>query len=248
MRAAEAPAWNKTPAPDIAVLVESYLESSLARGHSRETVAYRRVYLQQLDRWLMGHSIHEAHQVTHRTLDDYVTHLATRRTEYKRPAATRLSVRTVATEVSVVRSLFAWLARAGILPANPADGLRVHKGELPPARAVLTVEEAERLMEAPACEGVGLRDRAILETLYSTGLRRAEMCGLDCYDVDAARGEVFVRQAKGGRERMVPIGRRALEAIRVYAGSYRRKLTADRREPALFLSTVSGPPSGGEGG
>jgi len=95
-------------------------------------------------------------------------------------------------------------------------------------------------MSAPGHDGVGLRDRAILETLYSTGLRRAELCNLDCYDVDVVKGLVMVRQGKGRRDRIVPIGRRAIEAVRVYTKEIRTFLVRNRKEPALFLAISTG--------
>lgn len=109
-----------------------------------------------------------------------------------------------------------------------------------PNALILTVEQTEALLAARGDTPAGPRDRTILETLYSTGLRRAELCNLDCYDLDAVKGVVFVRQGKGYRDRVVPIGRRALDAIRVYVRQQRSVLAGHRREPALFLSVTTG--------
>src|SRR5262249_31352775 len=122
---------------------------------------------------------------------------------------------------------------------RPID-LRPGRSTPPPARPVLTLAEVEALLAAPTGDGVGLRDRAILETLYSTGLRRAELCGLDCYDLDVVKGTVNVRQAKGGRERIVPIGWRAIEAVKTYVSQTRTRLAGHRRKQALFLNLTGG--------
>jgi integrase/recombinase XerD len=223
---------------DLGVPIEAYLAASLARGHSRETIAYRRVYLRQFRDWLAARGVGVT-GVSRSVLDEYMASVGTRHTSHGRRVPSRLSTRTVTSVAAVLRAFFAWTVAVCVLPANPAEGLRV-KGVAPPERHILTVEQAEALLAAPGDTPAGPRDRAILETLYSTGLRRAELCKLECYDLDAVKGVVFVRQGKGYRDRAVPIGRRALDAIRVYIKEQRSALTGDRREPALFLSTTTG--------
>jgi integrase/recombinase XerD len=83
-----------------------------------------------------------------------------------------------------------------------------------------------------------VRDRAIVETLYSTGMRRGELSGLDLYDVDFDRGWVTIRQGKGAKDRVVPIGSRALAWIRKYLDEIRPELVLRADEPVLFLSTT----------
>jgi integrase/recombinase XerD len=219
--------------------MERYFLDSLARGRSRGTIAYRRVYLSQLLTWLKERGIEQASAVTHRVLTDYLVHLKSRHTAYNRPRPSPLSVTTLAAQVSVVRSFFAWLALRRFLLFNPAEGLRLGRrtGLLP--RTVLTVAEMEVLLTAPGRDALGLRDRAMLETLYSTGLRRAELCGLDRYDLDIPGETVMIRRGKGGRDRVVPIGAHALAALRRYLNESRPELVGRSKEPALFLASIS---------
>ena len=94
-------------------------------------------------------------------------------------------------------------------------------------RGVLSAREAEAVLAQPdITRPTGLRDRAILETLYSTGIRRAELCALRRGDIDAERQVLWVRQGKGGRQRVVPIGERALAWIDRYAGTAVRFIQA----------------------
>src|SRR5208337_1579084 len=96
---------------------------------------------------------------------------------------------------------------------SPAGAIRSPKTErrLP---AVLQQDEVRRLIEAdPALKPAGLRDRAIMETLYSSGLRVSELCGLDWRDIDEQIGMVMVRRGKGNKDRLVPIGEPALKAL-----------------------------------
>ncbi|MGH7228405.1 MAG: tyrosine-type recombinase/integrase [Nitrospiraceae bacterium] len=143
-------------------------------------------------------------------------------------------------EVSVLRSFFGWLTERCVLLFDPAEDLTLGRGSAPLPKAVLTESEVKALLVAPGTDALGLRDRAILETLYSTGLRRAELCNLDLFDVDSERGTVRVRSGKGGRDRVVPIGNHALAALRSYLQKARPGLVAGPRQPALFLAAVTG--------
>jgi len=228
------------PAPtELARLLEEYLTDSLAKGRSRGTVAYRRVYLGQLLAWLEEHVITRAHLVTPRILAEYVAHLTTRVTAYHRERPSPLSVKTLAAEASVLRSFFTWLTARRVLLFNPAEDLQLGDRTDPLPKAVLTEAEIRTLLAAPGTDTLGLRDRAILETLYSTGLRRSELCGLDLYDLDLANELVRVRGGKGGRDRVVPIGSWALAAIRRYVQDSRPELVARPKETALFVAAIT---------
>ena len=141
----------------------------------------------------------------------------------------KLSNRSVNRHLSTLRSFFRFLNREGLLKTNPMVILSSPKQEkhLP---LFLTEEEVSKLIEAalPKDER-GLRDRAILETFYSTGIRISELAGLSIEDIDFIGGIVKV-MGKGKKERLVPIGERAIASIRAYLDS--RKKQAD----TLFLN------------
>ncbi len=224
---------------ELSGLVEEHLTDSLARGLARGTVAYRRVYLGQLLTWLERRGIARAQQITPAVLDDYLVYLRTRKTDYNRAEATSLSVKTLAAEASVLRSFFRWLTRRRVVLFNPAEDLKLGNRTQPLPKAVLSEAEIRALLSAPGRDVLGVRDRAILEALYSTGLRRAELCGLDLYDLDHANELLRVRRGKGGRDRIVPIGAAALSAIRRYLRDSRPELVATPKEPALFLAAIT---------
>jgi integrase/recombinase XerC len=126
-----------------------------------------------------------------------------------------LSARSIGRKLSSVRSFFKFLVREGYLKANPTDAISSPKLEkfLP---KFLTEEDVTRLIEAPAVDTLkGLRDRAILETLYSTGMRVSELVSLKEDNIDFIGGTLKV-YGKGKKERMLPVGDRALRAIRTY--------------------------------
>jgi integrase/recombinase XerD len=102
---------------------------------------------------------------------------------------------------------------------------------------VLSITEVEAIMAGPeVSQTMGNRDRAILETLYSTGIRRMEVVNLKVFDLDAERGTVMVRQGKGKKDRMVPIGERALTWIQKYLDEVRAGLAVNPDDGVLFLT------------
>ncbi|WP_297776479.1 tyrosine-type recombinase/integrase [Mycobacterium sp.] len=116
-----------------------------------------------------------------------------------------------------VKGLFAWLTSHGHVPLDSAAGLILPKAERRLPEATLTAEEAEAALAGPdVTTPLGLRDRAILEVLYSTAIRRAELIALQTWDLDHARNTLFVRHGKGGKDRYVPIGQRALTWVGHY--------------------------------
>ncbi len=122
-----------------------------------------------------------------------------------------LKAKTLARTLSAWRSFFHYLARQGAVEANPCLGLRPPKGEkkLPNA---LSVDEMAHLLEQPGDDVWSLRDAAMFELMYSSGLRRAELIGLNLGDVDREAAEVKVT-GKGAKARVVPVGARALAAL-----------------------------------
>ena len=156
--------------------------------------------------------------------------------ESKTQRGTPLSAMTQALYLQRVKSCFSSLARQGLLLVNPAADLVLPSASRLP-RTVLSVRAAERLMETPAAHTkAGQRDRAVLETLYGTGIRRGECARLDVSDLDPGARTLLVRNGKGGKDRMVPVTGRAAAALAVYLRDIRPELLVDPNEEALFLT------------
>ena len=122
-----------------------------------------------------------------------------------------LTPKSLQRRLSACRSFYQWLLRHGRVAANPAASLRAPKAarKLP---QVLDVDEAVQLVEVPTDAPLGLRYRALLELLYSSGLRLSELCALRWHDLDLAEGQVTVL-GKGSKQRMVPVGSHACAAL-----------------------------------
>ena len=145
------------------------------------------------------------------------------------------SKRTIARKLACLRSFFRFLVRDGYLKTNPASGLATPKldKKLP---LFLDENEVTRLLEAPDIDLAGLRDRAILETLYSTGARVSELVGLSIKDVDFI-GCVVKVFGKGKKDRLLPIGDKALSVIRAYLD--KRGLSGNVETKPLFANRAS---------
>lgn len=146
-----------------------------------------------------------------------------------------LAANSVWRRLVAVRMFYRFLLLEGYIETDPTEGLRTPRmwKRIPD---LLSVEETDQLLSAPQeGERNGLRDKAILEMLYATGARASEICGLNVDSVNSEYG--FVRCfGKRMKERLVPVGSRALEAVRQYQETHRPLLAKDASEKALFLS------------
>ncbi len=107
---------------------------------------------------------------------------------------------------------------------------------------VLTEEEVEKLLQQPDTNTpYGLRDRAILELFYSAGLRRTELCNLQISDLSLSRKTLFVREGKGGKDRLLPVGERAITWLSQYLNEVRHQLLLSVTEATLFLNDYGEP-------
>jgi integrase/recombinase XerC len=185
--------------------------------------------LAQFVDWAQRSSISDVAAVDRRLLRSYISWLGAR--AYAR--------RTIARKASTVRSMLAWALVRGLIDANPAADLPTPKlGRVLPR--VLKASEAAELCELPPGDDpTGVRDGAAFELLYGSGLRVAELCGLDLEDVDLRAGTVRVT-GKGRKDRVVPISEPAVEALGTYIAGGRRHFlerTAKPPEPrAVFLN------------
>ena len=218
-------------------MITAYLASAQAQGYATSTLASRRLHLQQFGAWCATRGLLAAPELTPAVLERYQAWLA----ERPHGEGASLSRATQANKLTAVRMLLAWATRTKRIVVNPAAELVLPTLPKRLPRAVLSVAEVERIVAMPDVTTLlGLRDRAILEVLYSTGIRRMELVGLDLSDLDAERGALFVREGKGRKDRVVPIGARAIQWTHRYLDRVRtllmqRALPTPERH-ALFLS------------
>ena len=149
------------------------------------------------------------------------------------------SPRSIARKLSAVRSFFTDAAKRRLVSANPAEGIRQPKRPAPLPKAMPSRALGELLDAIVGDSPVDLRDRAILEVLYSSGLRVSELAALQVRDVDQT--EMLRITGKGGKTRVVPVGREAQEWIRRYLEAGRPQLAGDQAYSALWVGVRGGP-------
>jgi len=219
-------------------LIEEFVSWMRVRNIAPETIDTRRSPLAQFARWASERGLEDPIEVTRPMLESYQRFLYYARKKNGTP----LTFRTQYARLAVIRAWFRWLVRSHHILYNPASDLDMPKVEKRLPVDVLNEEEVERVMLQPDLrDPLGVRNRAILETFYSTGIRRMELVNLKLYHVDRLRKMVTVRQGKGRKDRVVPIGERALAWIDKYLGEARPQLVMEPDEGTLFLSSEGGP-------
>ena len=173
------------------------------------------------DYFTMGRDLVDLRRVDHLTIRAYLAHLARR----------KLARTSIARHLSALRTFFKYLMREGLAEVNPARSVATPKREkhLP---SVMQTSEIALLLEQPDLStNLGIRDRAWMELLYASGLRISELVGIDIDDIELRARLVKVR-GKGSKERIVPFGSKAEEAVRAYLAVRE----GDAEENALFLN------------
>lgn len=218
----------------LAALLPAYVAAIEAQGYAASTLASRRLHLRQFLDWCDARGLLAPDEITPGVLERYQHWLA----HVRQDDGAALACATQSHKLTAVRMLLAWAARSKRITVNPAAELEMPKLPKRLPRAVLSVSEVERVLAEPTLDtALGLRDRAILEVLYSTGIRRMELVGLDGIDLDAERGTLFIREGKGKKDRLVPIGERAVRWTLRYLDHVRPTLIARAVRRATRQST-----------
>ncbi len=213
-----------------------YLDWLQIQNYSKATIKGRDHYLSVFIVWCDERSLKRPNEITKPILERYQRHLYLHRKKDGEP----LSFRSQHSHLVPIRAWFKWLTRQNYILYNPASELDLPRLEKRLPKHVLNQREVETVLnQANTSDALGLRDRAMLETLYSTGMRRMELINLKLYDIDVDRGTVMIRQGKGKKDRMIPIGERALAWIDKYLIEVRPELVTGIDEGVLYLTNLS---------
>lgn len=224
------------PARDaLAKQIQRFLDHlTVERGLSVHTVAAYRRDLERYAAFLRTRGITDARRVDDRAVTAHVAAVSASTYGDGKPYRATSVVRAL----SSVRAFHRFLLREGQISSDPTAA--VIRPKLPRSLPKpLSVDDVARVLAHPDRSAKGLRDRAVLETLYGAGLRISELVGLDVDDADLEEGSVRVL-GKGGKERDVPIGRYARDAISAYLTRVRPQIATARSRSALFLNLRGG--------
>jgi len=225
--------WDTEDPQGIGFMLTRYQEWQQIKGFSEATVYTQGKNLAHFARWAAERGLTKPVHITRPILERYQRCLY----HYRKTDGLPLSFRSQGTRLAAIRSYFRWLTRNNYILSNPAADLDLPRAEKRLPRTVLTAREAETILGLANIRTLaGLRDRAILETLYSTGMRRMELVNLKIFDVDQERGILLIRQGKGMKDRMIPIGDRAMAWINKYLQDVRPKLAMNPDDGTMFLT------------
>ncbi len=207
-------------------------------GYREAGVILRRKALRRFVAWADGQGLRSVAQLTLPLLERYQRDLYL----YRKADGGSLAMTSQQLLLVPLKGFFKWLARCGRIPVNPAADLALPRKPLRLPGRVLSVAEVDCMIRtADTSTPWGVRDRALLETLYSTGVRRAELAALTVPDWDRERGSVSIRQGKGGRDRVVPVGTRAAVWLAKYLEAVRPGLAREPDDGTLFLTDYGEP-------
>ena len=211
----------------------SYLQTIYPRGLSQATYAQREDSLKLFVRWCEGRSLITLEEITPPIMESYQSWLVDaplgKKEEKQQP-------NTIRTRLLDLRLLFRYCTLNNLILENPFSGIELGRWKPHNLPECLTEKEVADILSYPDIKTtLGIRDRTFLETLYSTGIRRRELLNLNLSDVGESRGIIRVVNGKGGKDRLVPIGKRALKWIYTYRGDS-RTLLPKVHTSALFLN------------
>ncbi|MCP5486956.1 MAG: site-specific tyrosine recombinase XerC [Spirochaetales bacterium] len=234
-RSGRAFAFSGTGDPlSLGVLAERHLADLQIQGYSANTLFLKYRSLRTFLSWAQDRGLSDAADITRAIVERFQRHLF-----YTESAVTGrpLSLRSQQHALVALRMFFKWLSEKRYVLYNPAGEIRIPSPPRELPAAILSAREAEAVLSGPdLSQPRGLRDRALLELLYSTGIRRQELVNLDLYDLDTESGTIVIRAAKWGSDRVLPTGRRALRYLQKYLNEVRPQLLSAPDERALFLS------------
>jgi len=226
-------------AGSIVSLAVVYLDHLRARHYSETTLEAKGRYLRYFAAWCAERGIRRPAEVTLPLVERYQRWLF----HYRKPRTGEpLSVHSQRSYLAALRPFFKWLVQQRYLLANPASELVIPRKIKHLPRDVLSAEEAETVLAQPdLTDPLGLRDRAMLETFYATAMRRLELVALKLPDLDLARGAAMIREGKGGRDRVVPLGERGQAWIEKYLADVRPTLVVEPDDGTVFLNNLGEP-------
>lgn len=227
---------------ELAKACRNYLDWLRVKNYSQETIVRQHYVLNFFLVWCLEREINLPTQVTHQLMVKYEAHVKSLHKATNIP----ISAKYQHTRLVTVRRMFAWLMENGAVLDNPAAKMNLPKLTVRTG-VTLNHEQIEDILVRPDLSTpFGLRDRAILELLYSTGLRRKEMVALELGDVNLHGGVLYVRNGKGAKQRVVPIGERAIAWLTKYFTDVRAVLAGNKSSSSVFLTfkgtgfTISG--------
>lgn len=210
-------------------LKERYLSWLIATGYAETTVKNSHADLEWLLRFLELRAVSRVADMTTDVLRDFSLWLREQRHRYNEHRS--VSLAHILHRLTTVKSFCRWLLKEMVVLQDPGEDLEVPRIAERLPLTILTQEEARRLLDAPDLRSpVGYRDKALLELLYATGIRTAELLRLRVSDLDFKAGSVFVRRGKGNKDRLIVVPVEAMGYAREYVEKVRPRFAKNMKK------------------
>jgi len=218
---------------DVAIIIQQYMQTLAAQGYADPSLIQYRWSLERFASYLKENHIHDLRMVSPEVMMDYQLEVMSA------PQAAR----TKAVRIRLVKMLFEYLTDRNRLLVSPAEGIVSRVKENKKIGTVMTREEVKRLLAQPdITRPAGLRDRAIMEVLYATAIRASELRALELGHVDLTERLLYILDGKGGKDRVVPLGGRAVDYVKTYLKRVRPLYSRDfPQEGRLFINQKGRP-------
>jgi len=224
--------------PTLAALADEHLDHLRIRNRTPAAVLGRSKELKPFLCWVEERDLFHPEQITRSILESYQRAVWAYRKKNGKP----LGISTQRGRLGAVMQFFAWLCKRHVLEANPASEIELPRPEKHLTIEALSIREVEAVLSQPNIgDPLGIRDRAILELFYSTAIRRSELVRLDVGDLHRDKRLLRVRQGKGRKDRVVPVGARSLAWVEKYLEDVRPLLMVKAGQQAIFLSGYGEP-------
>lgn len=214
--------------------IKDYQEHLRILKQSEKTIEAYTQHINCFLEWIIAKGINDLREITYEHLREYQLILMNE-------LGKRYSINTIHLKLRSIKQFFAYLEKGEVLLYNPAEKMFLPSlGDRLP-RVILTEKEMEKLLLTPNTGTfAGIRDRALLELLYSTGIRREECSNLKVYDVDYKGGYLRVNKGKGGKDRILPLGKKACDWIKEYVLKVRPHYTRKNPDERNLFTNTSG--------
>lgn len=218
---------------EVVITIAEFKKLLKAQGYAESTIEGYRKYLDQFRRYLKTAGINDLRKVTRQTILDYQAQIM----------AGKTAMETKALKIRPVKRLFEYLVDSNQLLINPTEGIVETCRKNRKVGVVLTVREIQKLFDQPNLSfNCGIRDKAIMELLYSTGIRLDELLALTVHDPDFKEKALYIRKGKGKKQRLAPLGKSAIRSLKEYLEKIRPKhAKRNPKERTLFLNNSGKP-------
>jgi integrase/recombinase XerD len=218
--------------------LRSFLEWGEVKGHSKDTQRRRQAALRRFIHWCDERDLTKPQEITRPILERYKRHLY----YYRKSDGQPLTHGSQLGMLTPLKTFFKWLTRENHILYNPASEMELPKKLRRLPKTILSLDELETIFNQTDIQtDAGIRDRAMLELFYSSGMRRMELANLSIYDIDYNRRIVLIRQGKNSKDRYIPVGERALSWVAKYQHEVRPGLVIGHDDGALFLTDKGQP-------